>query len=67
MLIHEAKKDRRPTREMKVQLPIELHLRLHSAKVFYGERICDVVTRALEAYFQQNPPAHAAAPEPAEA
>lgn len=51
MMIREAKKDARTTREMKVNLPLELHIRLHESKILAGERICDVVARALDAYF----------------
>lgn len=56
MMIKEAKKDQRATREMKVNLPVELHIRLHESKILAGERICDVVARALDAYFLQAPP-----------
>jgi len=52
MIIHEAKPKQRATREMKVNLPVELHIRLHEAKILDGKRICDVVTRALDVYLQ---------------
>lgn len=55
MIIREAKKDRHVTREMKVSLPVDLQIRLHESKILAGDRICDVVTRALDAYFLQAP------------
>ena len=54
MLINEQKKESRKTREMKVLLPVDLHIRLHESKIIHGERICDVVTRALDAYFKSE-------------
>lgn len=51
-MIREAKPDPHRTREIKVSLPLELHIRLHEGKILHGERISDVVARALESYLK---------------
>lgn len=53
MLIRERRSDERTTRELKVIIPADLRIRLHETKIRHGERICDVVTRALDAYFSE--------------
>lgn len=50
MMIREVPRDRRTKRDVKVNLPAELRVRLHESKLLRGEPISLVVTRALEAY-----------------
>ncbi|MCA1813635.1 MAG: hypothetical protein LC624_06755 [Halobacteriales archaeon] len=38
-------------KEVKVKIPINYHIKLHSMKVLTGKAISDTVTEALEAYF----------------
>lgn len=45
--------------ELKVPLPVSLHLRLHILKVREGKLIGAVVTEALEAYFTRQAGAEA--------
>ena len=56
-------------REMKVKIPLRLHVSLHSMKLLSGRQISDIVTEALVAYLAERRPASAAmvGPEPAEA
>ena len=42
-------------REVKVRIPVRLHLKLHTIKVLTGKPISDCVTEALEAYFTADP------------
>lgn len=50
MLIREKKRVDR-VKEVKVKIPINYHIKLHSMKVLTGKAISDTVTEALEAYF----------------
>lgn len=50
MLIEERKPVER-VKEVKVKIPINYHIKLHSMKVLTGKAISDTVTEALEAYF----------------
>lgn len=59
MLINAPKNDPRRAKEVKVKIPMDHHVRLHSMKVLTGKAISDTVTEALEAYFIANPVGHA--------
>jgi hypothetical protein len=50
VLINERKQMDR-VKEVKVKIPINYHIKLHSMKVLTGKAISDTVTEALEAYF----------------
>lgn len=52
MLINERKTIDR-VKEVKVKIPINYHIKLHSMKVLTGKAISDTVTEALQAYFGQ--------------
>lgn len=67
MMIDEFQERRKPTamtedKEIKVRIPLEYHIKLHTAKVVSGKPISDTVKVALEAYFdelnQETPRAH---------
>lgn len=51
------------TKELKVQLPVALHIKLHTLKALEGKPIYEAITEALELYFST----HAGALPPAEA
>ncbi|HVM45886.1 MAG TPA: hypothetical protein VM582_08125 [Candidatus Thermoplasmatota archaeon] len=51
MMIRTPAKDMTERREIKVSLPVALHLRLHALKIHHGILIADVLTAALEEYF----------------
>lgn len=42
-------------KELKVRLPMALHLKLHTAKLLKGQLISDTVRIALERYFREEP------------
>jgi len=42
-------------KELKVQLPVALHIRLHAVKALQGQPICVSVEKALALYFAQHP------------
>ncbi|HEV8360443.1 MAG TPA: hypothetical protein VGR28_08330 [Candidatus Thermoplasmatota archaeon] len=46
-------REHRTTTVVKVRLPVEHHLRLHSLRVMRGEGISETVTAALAMYFEQ--------------
>ena len=50
MLI-ESKKNLDRVKEVKVRIPINYHIKLHSMKVLTGKQISDTVTEALQEYF----------------
>jgi hypothetical protein len=50
VLINERKPIDR-VKEVKVKIPLNYHIKLHSMKVLTGKAISDTVTEALEAYF----------------
>ena len=54
MMINEAKPNKRTMCEMKVNLPVDLHIRLHELKILEGQRISDVVAQALATYFRKE-------------
>lgn len=41
-------------KEVKVKIPLGIHLKLHSMKVITGQHISDTVTEALQSYFEQE-------------
>lgn len=48
----------RDGKEIKVKIPVEYHIKLHTLKVLKGQSISDTVERALTRYFDglsQNP------------
>ena len=47
MLI-ESKKNLDRVKEVKVRIPINYHIKLHSMKVLTGKQISDTVTEALQ-------------------
>lgn len=49
-MIHEKRPDAGPA-DVKVPLPVDLHIRLHVLKIREGRRIADVVCQALDEYF----------------
>jgi hypothetical protein len=58
MLINEPKQDLESLREIKVKIPIAMHIRLHSMKVLTGKQISEAVTDALRNYLEANRPTH---------
>lgn len=42
-------------REMKVKIPLRLHVSLHSLKLLSGRQISDIVTEALTTYMAAQP------------
>lgn len=41
-------------RELKVRLPVRLHIQLHATKLLGGDTISHTVTVALEQYFERK-------------
>lgn len=41
-------------KEVKVKIPLGIHLKLHSMKVITGQHISDTVTEALQDYFEDE-------------
>lgn len=39
-------------KEIKVRIPMQQHIRLHTIKVLHGQSISDTVKAALDAYFR---------------
>lgn len=63
MMIREKKPDTARSKEVKVIIPVDHLVRLHSMKVLTGKHISDTVTEALDAYFaRQNGAARLDAP-----
>ena len=54
MLIREAKPDTHRSKEVKVIIPVDHLVRLHSMKVLTGKHISDTVTEALNEYFARQ-------------
>ena len=50
-------------KEVKVKIPVNFHIKLHSMKVLTGRQISDTITEALEKYFLDM--RHAGTPEEA--
>lgn len=42
-------------KEIKVKIPVNYHIKLHTLKVLKGQSISDTVEIALEKYFQTHP------------
>ena len=42
-------------KDLKVRIPVRLHIKLHSVKVLTGKHISDSITEALDAYFEDAP------------
>ena len=51
MLIETPNPDATRLKDVKVRIPLEHHLKLHSLKVLTGKQISEVVSDALTAYF----------------
>ncbi|HLE97745.1 MAG TPA: hypothetical protein VI997_10280 [Candidatus Thermoplasmatota archaeon] len=58
MLIREAP-TRTADKELKVKLPMRLHVKLHTLKMLKGVQICAVVEEALDRYFDDLRAEHA--------
>lgn len=41
-------------KQLKVKIPVRMHVRLHTLKILTGETISDTVAEALEAYFRRR-------------
>lgn len=54
MLIREPMPELAVSKEVKVKIPIQHHVRLHSMKVLTGKQISDAVSEALSAYFASS-------------
>ena len=69
MMIDEFQERKKPSsladdKEIKVRIPLDYHIKLHTVKVVSGVPISDTVKDALEAYFaelqeQDKKPVHA--------
>jgi len=58
MLIDEFQERKKPAsmgddKEIKVRIPLDYHIKLHTVKVVSGVPISDTVKDALEAYFHE--------------
>ena len=58
MMIDEYQERRKPTamaddKEIKVRIPLDYHIKLHTVKVVSGVPISDTVKAALEGYFAE--------------
>ena len=56
MIIDEFQERRKPAvmteeKEIKVKIPLDYHIKLHTVKVVSGVAISDTVKQALESYF----------------
>ena len=59
MIIRQPKPDANRSKEVKVIIPVDHLVRLHSMKVLTGKHISDTVTEALNEYFaRQNAQMH---------
>lgn len=57
-MIDEFQEKRKPTvmtedKEIKVRIPLDYHIKLHTVKVVSGVPISDTVKQALESYFEE--------------
>lgn len=50
----EKKKQDTEIREMKVRIPSDFYMKLHSLKLLTGTQISEAVTDALQLYFEQE-------------
>jgi predicted DNA-binding protein len=55
MLIRDAKPNLAESKELKVRIPVEHHLRLHAMRVMTGKGISQAMIEALDAYFAEHP------------
>lgn len=55
MMIEEQADDDPGRKEIKVKIPVKLHIWLHTQKVLTGRNICTAVTEALERYLEEHP------------
>ena len=58
MMIDEFQERRKPAtmhedKEIKVRIPLDYHIKLHTVKVVNGTAISDTVKVALESYFEE--------------
>ncbi len=58
MMIDEYQEKRKPAsltedKEIKVKIPLDYHIKLHTVKVVSGTAISDTVKAALESYFEE--------------
>lgn len=58
MMIDEYQERKKPVmmsddKEIKVRIPLDYHIKLHTVKVVSGTAISDTVKRALEDYFEE--------------
>jgi histone H3/H4 len=58
MMIDEFQQRRKPAtmgedKEIKVRIPLDYHIKLHTVKVVSGTAISDTVKAALESYFEE--------------
>ena len=58
MIIDEFQERRKPAsltedKEIKVRIPLDYHIKLHTVKVVSGTAISDTVKQALESYFEE--------------
>ena len=58
MMIDEYQEKRKPSsltedKEIKVKIPLDYHIKLHTVKVVSGTAISDTVKAALESYFEE--------------
>ena len=58
MMIDEFQERRKPVsmsedKEIKVRIPLDYHIKLHTVKVVSGKPISDTVKMALESYFEE--------------
>ena len=51
---NEPRRDLEGLRTLKVKLPIQQHIQLHSMRVYRGEGISETVTAALQMYFERR-------------
>ncbi|MGQ0535996.1 MAG: hypothetical protein ACT4PT_07975 [Methanobacteriota archaeon] len=64
MEIRELRPDTRRRRILKVQIPVEVQLRLHALRIHRGDPISATVEKAIEAYFAKHLPRSALSPFP---
>ena len=58
MMIDEYQEKRKPAnltedKEIKVKIPLDYHIKLHTVKVVSGTAISETVKAALESYFEE--------------
>ena len=53
-IVENGAQDEFPLKEVKVKIPLEFHVKLHSMKVLTGAQISDTITEALRIYFNKR-------------